>query len=138
MTNCPDKKVDHQSDIGMIVHGSKEGPLRIDEPKFSRQIQWEYAQIGRELGFHRVCGQSLLNPGKTFADRIVVRTASGTHHAFYYDVTEKILSEGKELVAAYEAMKKDPNLDPEMKKLIADEEARERERRHERDKEGTA
>lgn len=129
MTPCPDKKIDHQSDIGMIVHGSKEGPLRIDEPKFSRQIQWEYAQIGRELGFHHVCGQALLGVEKTFVDRIVARTASGTHHAFYYDVTEKILGEGKEIQAAYEAMKNDPNLDPEMRKIIEEDE-----RRNERDK----
>ncbi len=128
MTNCPDKKVDHQSDVGMIVHGSKEGPLRIDEPQFSKQIQWEYAQIGRELGFHRVCGQALLHVGKVMMDRIVARTASGTHHAFYYDVTEKILAEGKELRAAYEAMKSDPNLDPETRKQIEEFERREQER----------
>lgn len=128
MTPCQDKKVDHQSDIGMIVHGSKAGPLRIDEPKFSRQIQWEYAQIGRELGFHHVCGQALLTIEKTFVDRIVARTASGTHHAFYYDVTEKILGEGAEIQKAYEAMKKDPNLDPEMRKIIEEDERREREK----------
>lgn len=128
MTNCPNRKIDHQSDVNMIVHGSKEGPLRIDEPRFSRQIQWEYSQIGRELGFHHVCGQALLSVEKTFVDRIVARTAAGTHHAFYYDVTEKILGEGEEIRKAYEAMKNDPNLDPEMKKMIEEDELRQRER----------
>lgn len=130
---CPNKAIDHHLDADMAPHGSKAHPIQIAEPQHSKQIQWEYSYIAGKLPVHHVCGQELLQVDLKMLDRIVARTASGQHHAFYFDVTQKILTEGSELQKAYEKMKKDPNLDPEMKKLIEAEEKREAERKKKED-----
>lgn len=122
---CPNKLIDHQVDADMATHGSKVLPLPIAERRHSQQIQWEYGYIAGKLGRHDVCGQELLKTETKMLDRVVARTSKGQHHAFYFDVTQKILAEGAELQKAYEDMKKDPNLDPEMKKLMDEDEKKE-------------
>lgn len=88
---CPVKDIDHSTNLGMVCHGTVENPVLVKEQRAQNGefIDWEYKYIAGELGYYHRCTQQLLelSEGKCWADRVVVRTPNGTHHAFTFDIT---------------------------------------------------
>lgn len=104
-SNCPDR-INHHTDEGMELHGSPAAPIRIEETRPAHMVRWEYEHIDRILTLPRRCIQSLAHANGRWLDRIVVRDANFRHHAFYFDVTEKLAVETKEIQAAVDNLKK--------------------------------
>lgn len=124
--SCPEP-VDHHKDEGMERHGSPEAPMKIEERRPERAVRWEYEQIDRALTLPKRCMQSLVMSNSRSLDRIVVRDAGFKHHVFYFDVTDKLQAETKQIGDFVEQMKKNRDrLSPEDRKLLADIEESER------------
>ena len=107
------------SDSDAIQHGSKESPIQIQEKDTNRQVGWEYEHIRRTIGPYKFYGQALLLVGTKHLDLVTVLDRSGKAHKFYFDISQKLDKEGKELERAWEEMKKHPEkLPPELRSLL--------------------
>ncbi len=116
----------------MERHGSPQAPIKIDEKRPERAVRWEYEQIDRALMLPKRCLQSLVMEDGRSMDRIVVRDAGFKHHVFYFDVTEKLAVETKQIGDVIENMKRNRDkLSPEDREMLKAIEESERNLPHE-------
>jgi hypothetical protein len=83
----------------MVCHGTAENPILVKEQRCANgeYVEWEYRFIAGELGYYQRCMQELLDDNGRQADRVVVRTANGTHHSFCFDITSQYKAQKSQL-----------------------------------------
>lgn len=88
---CPWDETHHCTNKDMETHGSVEKPIKVDEKHLDKYVAWEYRHISHKLTVPRFCLQQLYGheDGRRI-DRLVARTPTGEHHAYYFDITEQM------------------------------------------------
>jgi len=97
--HCGDMGLDHSKDLRMASHGTPADTIRVKETKVDsgQYVDWEYNYIMWELGHYVPCLQTVLKVLDKVIDRAVVRTPSGNHHVFYFDISSQFAKQMEEM-----------------------------------------
>ncbi len=124
---CRCKEVDHDSDLGMELHGSLENPVPVGDVRENRYVKWEYEAMDRLLPPYNRCLQQLFEDKdaspRRAVDRLVVRDISGKHHAFYFDISVPLNARHERYEQAWKdreaGLPIDPRIEADFQKAIA-------------------